>query len=447
MWSRLSCNGYLRASTTLSFKFKTLSSVSQILSVKPWVANFGTKAFYDEGRVVNRPNISQSNTFQRIQHAGFGTDSRQNGIFDFWKSAEQPPTLTEKVFDMEAQNGQVDVDNIVTSQTLEFSQGSHIEDISSSVGDETMDAIASNSDIVMQFADYGLGGGILPHKVFQDILNYMTTSLELDWIPAIAILTLFLRILTLPGMISMRRFSARSHNLFPETMKKMAAIQNASQSDNKLLYKKANMEYMSFMSKNRLNPIRALLINLPNGIIFMSMFMGIRKMCVAKLPSLTTGGALWFQNLTIPDPYFILPLCACLSMSMIIRSGGAEAEMGAAATMEGFRKLMMWLPIVSLPFFVFQPAAMFAFWVVSNSFTFTTMLLFRNNSILKFCGIPERLQHSKEVTSQMSKAMNPVEMFKKMKQNQKEREELTKKVQDYQTLIKKMQEVEKNKKN
>mgnify|MGYP001806958877 CR=1 FL=1 len=36
------------------------------------------------------------------------------------------------------------------------------------------------------------------------------------------------------------------------------------------------------------------------------------------MPSLTTGGALWFSDLTSPDPYFGLPLmCTAVTLAMV----------------------------------------------------------------------------------------------------------------------------------
>jgi membrane protein insertase Oxa1/YidC/SpoIIIJ len=49
--------------------------------------------------------------------------------------------------------------------------------------------------------------------------------------------------------------------------------------------------------------------------IFISFFFGIRKMAELPVGSMKAGGALWFTDLTIPDPLYILPVTLGLSSS------------------------------------------------------------------------------------------------------------------------------------
>lgn len=49
----------------------------------------------------------------------------------------------------------------------------------------------------------------------------------------------------------------------------------------------------------------------------------IREMASVPIESMKTGGLLWFTDLTVPDPYYVLPLLSCLSfMATIEVSGG-----------------------------------------------------------------------------------------------------------------------------
>jgi len=42
--------------------------------------------------------------------------------------------------------------------------------------------------------------------------------------------------------------------------------------------------------------------------VFLSVFIGLRQMANLPVESMRTGGTAWFTDLTVPDPYFILPL-------------------------------------------------------------------------------------------------------------------------------------------
>ena len=61
--------------------------------------------------------------------------------------------------------------------------------------------------------------------------------------------------------------------------------------------------------------MHVLLLQLP---IFLSVFTGIREMAALPVVSMQTGGLLWFTDLTVPDPYFVLPLLNAATLLLAI---------------------------------------------------------------------------------------------------------------------------------
>lgn len=51
--------------------------------------------------------------------------------------------------------------------------------------------------------------------------------------------------------------------------------------------------------------------------VFIFTFYAIRKMCNLPVDSMTTGGMLWFNDLTICDPFYLLPIMASLSILLV----------------------------------------------------------------------------------------------------------------------------------
>jgi YidC/Oxa1 family membrane protein insertase len=45
----------------------------------------------------------------------------------------------------------------------------------------------------------------------------------------------------------------------------------------------------------------------------------IHNMTLLPVPGLETGGALWFSNLVLPDPYFILPAALAVTTHLMFR--------------------------------------------------------------------------------------------------------------------------------
>ena len=51
----------------------------------------------------------------------------------------------------------------------------------------------------------------------------------------------------------------------------------------------------------------------------MSMFFGLRGMANLPVDSMKYGGMFWFVDLTVPDPYYLLPALTCATMFLTIK--------------------------------------------------------------------------------------------------------------------------------
>jgi YidC/Oxa1 family membrane protein insertase len=49
-----------------------------------------------------------------------------------------------------------------------------------------------------------------------------------------------------------------------------------------------------------------------------STFFAIRKMCKLPVESMRDGGALWFSDLTIADPFYVLPTLSLLGILAVV---------------------------------------------------------------------------------------------------------------------------------
>lgn len=64
--------------------------------------------------------------------------------------------------------------------------------------------------------------------------------------------------------------------------------------------------------------LRKMLTPLIQAPFFISAFLGIRNMCNLPVESMQSGGILWFTDLTIADPYYILPVLASSTILLMI---------------------------------------------------------------------------------------------------------------------------------
>ena len=132
-------------------------------------------------------------------------------------------------------------------------------------------------------------------------------------------------------------------------------------------------ETMALYKDTGTNPLSSclpLLIQMP---IFLGIFYVIRDFGgsagiigagdrAASEPTFTEGGLLWFQNLSVHDPYFILPVVSAVTMllSMEITSKNLPAQQ---------RWIMRLLPfIITVVTWTF-PAGLFVYWIANNVVT------------------------------------------------------------------------------
>ncbi|KAE8447829.1 hypothetical protein EG329_010058 [Mollisiaceae sp. DMI_Dod_QoI] len=104
-------------------------------------------------------------------------------------------------------------------------------------------------------------------------------------------------------------------------------------------------------------------------------FFILRAMSKLPVPGLETGGALWFYNLTIPDPYLILPIATAGVLHWVLRKGG---ETGISNLSPQVYKGMMWgLPGLSLLFTWWLPASVQLSFFVAGLCSFIQATLLR----------------------------------------------------------------------
>jgi YidC/Oxa1 family membrane protein insertase len=86
------------------------------------------------------------------------------------------------------------------------------------------------------------------------------------------------------------------------------------------------------------------------------------KVVPPKYESFHEGGILWFQNLSNPDPLYLLPVISALTML-------AATEITAKNIDPQQRWLMRLLPIGITVFLFNFPAGLFVYWITSNLVT------------------------------------------------------------------------------
>ncbi|XP_071315106.1 mitochondrial inner membrane protein OXA1L isoform X2 [Trachinotus anak] len=230
-----------------------------------------------------------------------------------------------------------------------------------------------------------------PVGLIQNLLEYMHLDLGLPWWGAIVVGTVLARLAVFPVIVKGQREAAKLNNVLPEMTKLTNKMSEAKQSGNKFEFAKAYSDLTLFQKKHDVNPLRGFLVPLVQAPVFVSFFIALRKMAYLPVPSMQTGGLLWFPDLTAADPFYILPIAVTGTMFFILELG---AESGIDnPNLKAMKTVFRIMPLVILPLTINFPTAVFTYWLTSNCFSLGQVALLRHPLVRDRLRIPERIKH------------------------------------------------------
>jgi YidC/Oxa1 family membrane protein insertase len=118
---------------------------------------------------------------------------------------------------------------------------------------------------------------------------------------------------------------------------------------------KMNQATMELYKTEKINPLGGCLPILVQMPVFIALYWVLQAS--AEMRGAPWVG--WIQDLTAPDPYFILPVLYAISMYITTKLNPAPADPMQA-------KMMLWMPLMFSVMFFFFPAGLVLYWVVNN---------------------------------------------------------------------------------
>ena len=195
------------------------------------------------------------------------------------------------------------------------------------------------------------------------VLLYFHNTLGAPWWLSIALLTVVVRSLLFPLTVKQVKSMRAMQDLRPEMDRIRAQYRDNRQ--------RQQEEIMKLYQERKVNPLGGCLPILVQMPVFIGIFYVIRefggyrigdRVVPPEYPSFQDGGLLWFQNLSVADPLYILPIISAVTML-------AATEITAKNIDPQQRWLMRLLPIGITAFLFNFPAGLFVYWITSNLVT------------------------------------------------------------------------------
>jgi len=168
-----------------------------------------------------------------------------------------------------------------------------------------------------------------------------------NWGFAIILVTLLIKIIFYPLSAAGYRSMANMRQVQPKLM----AIKDRYKDDKTRL----NQAMMDLYKKEKINPLGGcfpILIQIP---VFIALYWVLLESIELRQASFI----LWIQDLSSPDPWYVLPVL--MGISMFVQQKLNPAPMDPVQ-----EKVMMTLPFVFTVFFAFFPSGLVLYWVVNN---------------------------------------------------------------------------------
>lgn len=213
------------------------------------------------------------------------------------------------------------------------------------VGPKDIDKLESYAENLDLTIDFGFLWWLA--KPLFHLLDFINSYVG-NWGWSIIVLTIIIKaIFFYPSAISYRSM-AKMRKVSP----KMQEIKERFGDDRQ----KMSQEMMKLYKKEKVNPMGGCLPIL----IQMPVFIALYWVLMESVELRHAPFALWIQDLTVMDPYFIFPLLMGLTMFIQQKLNPTPPDPMQA-------KIMQWMPVVFTFMFLWFPAGLVIYWVTNNT--------------------------------------------------------------------------------
>ncbi len=181
-----------------------------------------------------------------------------------------------------------------------------------------------------------------------------------NWGWSIVLLTVLVKLVLFPLSAKAYKSMARMRKLGPE----MQRLKEMYGDDRQ----KMSQEMMKFYQKEKINPLGGCLPIL----VQMPVFIALYWMLLESVELRHAPFIFWIQDLSVKDPYFILPILMGISMFVQQMLTPTPPDPMQA-------KIMKMLPIIFTFFFLWFPAGLVIYWVVNNIISVAQQYLITRN--------------------------------------------------------------------
>lgn len=223
-------------------------------------------------------------------------------------------------------------------------------------------------------------------------MEFLHISCDIPWWGTILIGTITVRCILFPLVVIAQRNGAKLANNMPQMTFLQSKLTEARQMGNQIEAARYSQALMEFMKEKQVNPLKNMIVPLAQAPLFISFFIGLRQMANAPVESMKEGGLWWFTDLTVSDPYYLLPIITSVTMLATIEIGTDSARLNHQ-NMQMMKYVLRALPLVIFPFTMSFPGAIVTYWTFTNIISLIQVSFLRIPKVREYFNIEKHINH------------------------------------------------------
>ncbi|KAI2463975.1 60Kd inner membrane protein-domain-containing protein [Annulohypoxylon bovei var. microspora] len=325
--------------------------------------------------------------------------SKQKSIETEFISPATPPQSSEPVATPEkwAQDSFASAPPAQAPQDVPLSSPADHADLGSaqlepgSLGDQEWTSILDIPEQIGYLKNLGLDFGWGPTSCCQWLLEHIYIYTGMPWWASLTTVAFAWRILFFKPSLTASKHQARLAMLArdPAYIQAKAEYDEATYKGLGVLAQKgAHTKMLQLKKKYDASTMKSLATLWSFPFTF-GMFRLVRAMATLPVPSLETGGMLWFTDLTVHDPYYIMPFASVALTTLMFKQSQAANQTAPNQMSESIQKGMMYiLPPTMFLCTAWLPAGIQWFFLMFSAASVVQSSATLNPAVRRWAGIP-----------------------------------------------------------
>ena len=245
--------------------------------------------------------------------------------------------------------------------------------------------------------EIGLNYGWGPTSMLEWTIEHIHIYTGLPWWGSVALTAVGIRLLMMPLFLKSSDMTARSQALMSVTKPITDKMTEARRNQDNNAMQMAYMELMATRRRAGLSMFDQMAPMFLQAIIGYCGFKLMRAMAALPVPALHTDGFLWLQDMTLNDPYLILPILMGGTIHLLVRMGGESGAVGTDQMGQQMRNVTLWLmPGVIILTMGYQSALVCVWFAAGGTLGIAQNLVLRNESVRSWLNLTPLYQPRKE---------------------------------------------------